>query len=172
VGIVGLGIDHNDSDGGTVRLFDRKLHSRMPLLLTPARLKLLHACDRWHSSRDSTSLPGDTANSIQTLKAYCPNAYCDYPIAYHPSTVDKPNVSKALLCKAHQHGVRVQSFTYWNWNKAPGKVLYFDRDVARLRSSLGNRTFALMKRCYACDKQHASWEPPFLPVDTVTMSNH
>ena len=31
------------------------LHSRMPLVPTPARLKLLHACDQWHSSRVSTT---------------------------------------------------------------------------------------------------------------------
>jgi hypothetical protein len=51
--------------------------------------------------------------------AFCPDKYCDYPIAYHPGVVDKPNVSKALLCHAHQHGVRMHSFTYWNWNQ-PG----------------------------------------------------
>jgi hypothetical protein len=31
----------------------RHLHSRMPLVLTPARLKLLHACNQWHFSRVS-----------------------------------------------------------------------------------------------------------------------
>jgi hypothetical protein len=36
--------------------FDRNLHSRMPLVPTPARLKLLHACNQWHSSRVSTFL--------------------------------------------------------------------------------------------------------------------
>jgi hypothetical protein len=36
---------------GTVRVFRQELaHSRMPLVPTPARLKLLHVCDR-HSSR-------------------------------------------------------------------------------------------------------------------------
>jgi hypothetical protein len=40
-----------------VESFDRNLHSRMPLDPTPLllRLKLLHACDQWHSSRVSTS---------------------------------------------------------------------------------------------------------------------
>ena len=37
----------------------------------------------------------------------------------HFGNVETPNVSKALVCHAHQHGVRVQSFTYWNWN-TPG----------------------------------------------------
>jgi hypothetical protein len=37
-------------------LFDRNLHSRMPLDPMHVRLKLLHACDQWHSSRESTSL--------------------------------------------------------------------------------------------------------------------
>jgi hypothetical protein len=38
--------------------FDRKLHSRMPLVPTPARLKLLHACDQCHSTRVFTPLTG------------------------------------------------------------------------------------------------------------------
>jgi hypothetical protein len=37
---------------------DRKLHMRMPLVLMPARLKLLHARDQWHFSRESTALTG------------------------------------------------------------------------------------------------------------------
>jgi hypothetical protein len=35
--------------------FGRILHSRMPLVHTPARLKLLHACGQCHSSRVSTA---------------------------------------------------------------------------------------------------------------------
>jgi hypothetical protein len=35
---------------------DRNLHSRMPLDPTHVRLKLLHACDQWHSSRKFTPL--------------------------------------------------------------------------------------------------------------------
>jgi hypothetical protein len=39
--------------------FDRNLHSRMALSFTPLlRLKLLHACDQWHSSRLFTPLTG------------------------------------------------------------------------------------------------------------------
>ena len=37
---------------------DRNLHSRMSLDPTHVRLKLLHACDQWHSSRASTPLTG------------------------------------------------------------------------------------------------------------------
>jgi hypothetical protein len=37
---------------------DRNLHSRMPLDPTHVRLKLLHPCDQWHSSRVSTRLTG------------------------------------------------------------------------------------------------------------------
>jgi hypothetical protein len=33
---------------------DRNAHSRMPLVLMPARLKRCHACDQWHSSREFT----------------------------------------------------------------------------------------------------------------------
>jgi hypothetical protein len=36
-------------------VFDRNLHSMMPLVPTPARLKLLHAYNQWHSSRVSTT---------------------------------------------------------------------------------------------------------------------
>jgi Cu/Zn superoxide dismutase len=39
-------------------LFGRNLHSRIPLARTPARLKLLHACDQCHSSRVFTPLIG------------------------------------------------------------------------------------------------------------------
>jgi hypothetical protein len=35
--------------------FDRDLHSRLPLVHTPAHLQLLHACDHWHSSRVATT---------------------------------------------------------------------------------------------------------------------
>jgi hypothetical protein len=38
--------------------FDRNLHSRMQLDPTHVRLKLLHVCDQWHSSRVSTPLTG------------------------------------------------------------------------------------------------------------------
>jgi C-terminal processing protease CtpA/Prc len=34
---------------------DRDLHSRVSLDPTHVRLKLLHACDQWHSSRASTT---------------------------------------------------------------------------------------------------------------------
>jgi hypothetical protein len=45
---------------GKVRcaFFGRNLHSRMPLDPTHVRLKLLHACDQWHSSRKFTPLTG------------------------------------------------------------------------------------------------------------------
>jgi hypothetical protein len=40
------------SNGGTVRVFDRNLHPRIPLSFTPLlRLKRLHAYDQCHSSR-------------------------------------------------------------------------------------------------------------------------
>jgi hypothetical protein len=63
---------------------DRNLQPRMPLVLTPLlRLKLLQACDQWHSSREFTQhfkvrpnavgcsliLPVSTVNCVQTLKA-------------------------------------------------------------------------------------------------------
>jgi hypothetical protein len=39
------------------------------LVPTLARLKLLQACDQWHSSRVATFLSACTVNSVQTLKA-------------------------------------------------------------------------------------------------------
>jgi hypothetical protein len=53
---------------GTVRVFGRNLHSRMPLDPTHVRLKLFHACDQWHSSRKFTLLLVGTVNCVQTLK--------------------------------------------------------------------------------------------------------
>jgi hypothetical protein len=49
-----------EDEGEKVRcaFSDRNLHSRMPLDPTHARLKLLHACDQWHSSRVFTPLTG------------------------------------------------------------------------------------------------------------------
>jgi hypothetical protein len=35
---------YEETPEGTVHVFGRHLHSRMPLAPTPARLKLLHAC--------------------------------------------------------------------------------------------------------------------------------
>jgi hypothetical protein len=48
---------------------DRNLHSVTPLVPTPARFKLVHACDQWHSSRVSIFLPVHTVNCDFTLKA-------------------------------------------------------------------------------------------------------
>jgi hypothetical protein len=67
----------------TVRcaVLDRKSHSKMPSVPNPAGLKLLHACDQWHSSLVFTHLtgrscklmslllPAEIVNSVQTLKA-------------------------------------------------------------------------------------------------------
>jgi hypothetical protein len=50
--------------------FDQTLHSRMPLSFTPACLKLLHACDKEHSSRVFILLPVDIVNSVETRKAF------------------------------------------------------------------------------------------------------
>jgi hypothetical protein len=40
----------------TVRVFTRNLALEDAIERTPARLKLLHACDQWHSSRESSAL--------------------------------------------------------------------------------------------------------------------
>jgi hypothetical protein len=45
----------------------RNLHSRMSLDPTHVRLKLLHACDQWHSSQESTALIVAIVNYAQTL---------------------------------------------------------------------------------------------------------
>ena len=44
--------------------------------------------------------------------AHCPDKYCDYPIS-PVMPVAEQHVDKALLCHAHQRGVRVVSFTFW-----------------------------------------------------------
>jgi hypothetical protein len=50
---------------------DRHLQSRMPLVPTPARLKLVHACGQWYSSRVFIPLlPVGTGNCVQTLKVH------------------------------------------------------------------------------------------------------
>jgi hypothetical protein len=49
----------------------RNVHSRMLLDPTPAGVKLLQACDQWHSSRVSTFLPVDTVNYTATLMNTC-----------------------------------------------------------------------------------------------------
>jgi aconitase B len=60
-------------DSGTVSAFsDRNLHSRMPLDATHVRLKLLHACDQWHSSRKFTFLPVATVNCVANTEGALP----------------------------------------------------------------------------------------------------
>jgi hypothetical protein len=50
------GISGYSENEGTVRVFDRNLHSRMQLGFMPLlRLKLLHACDQQHASQCSLS---------------------------------------------------------------------------------------------------------------------
>jgi hypothetical protein len=52
---------------------DRNLHSRMPLVPTPARLKRVHACGQCHSSRVFTPLTGWNCK----LR---PNTGADHPV--------------------------------------------------------------------------------------------
>jgi sialate O-acetylesterase len=52
------GIRWAQTAGCGARFFDRNLHTRVPLVPTPARLKLLHACDQWLSSWVFTPLTG------------------------------------------------------------------------------------------------------------------
>jgi hypothetical protein len=54
--------------GAEVRcaFFDKIVHSRMPLSFTHLFcLKLLHACDQWHSSQVVTFLPVHTVNCVK-----------------------------------------------------------------------------------------------------------
>jgi predicted oxidoreductase len=44
--------------------FDQNIALRMSLDHTPARLKLLHAFDKWHSSQVVTLLPADTVHDV------------------------------------------------------------------------------------------------------------
>jgi hypothetical protein len=57
---------------GTVRVFGGKLQlAAMPLVPTPAHVKLLQACDQWHFISGIHSLQVVNVNFIQTLKALC-----------------------------------------------------------------------------------------------------
>jgi hypothetical protein len=62
--------------------FGRNLHSRMPLDPMPARLtarlKLLHACDQWHSSRVSTFLTSSHCNLRPNTEGQCTQAGSHY----------------------------------------------------------------------------------------------
>jgi hypothetical protein len=64
----GKGVDRDCA--ARCAFFGGNLHSMLPLVRTPARLKVLHACNQWYSSRAFTLLlPVGTVNSVQTLKA-------------------------------------------------------------------------------------------------------
>ena len=60
---------------------DRKLHPRMQLVSTHARVKLLRACAQWHSSREFTFLRFGTVNSVQTLKGVGLSIPADFRVA-------------------------------------------------------------------------------------------
>jgi Zn-dependent M16 (insulinase) family peptidase len=72
--------------------FDWILHSRMPLVPTPARSKVLHACDQWDSSGDSTFLPVHAVNCVQTLKAPS-NTFVELPVAVNFAARAVPTVA-------------------------------------------------------------------------------
>jgi hypothetical protein len=90
------------------RFFGRILHSRMPLDPTPARLKLLQACDQWHSSRrGSTVLPVDTVNYVQTLKAW--STFVELVRELSPSTSMCPGPD----CDGHQGESSMGVYPTW-----------------------------------------------------------
>jgi hypothetical protein len=64
-----LGLASSGCGCCTVRVFQTGVYTR-GCHLTPRllRLKLYHACDQWHSSREFTLLPVDTVNCVTTLK--------------------------------------------------------------------------------------------------------
>jgi hypothetical protein len=64
---------------------DRILHSRLPLDPTHVRLKLFHACDQWHSSRQCTALTVVAINYAQTLKAVICDSGPLANTAHHPA---------------------------------------------------------------------------------------
>jgi hypothetical protein len=49
---------HGRLSGVRCAFFDGNLRLRMPVVPTPARLKVDHACDQWHSTRVFTHLTG------------------------------------------------------------------------------------------------------------------
>jgi hypothetical protein len=62
----GRSLQYQPVRGVTTREECHWSHASVP---RPALLKLLHACDKWHSSRAFVSLSVDTVNSVQTRKA-------------------------------------------------------------------------------------------------------
>jgi hypothetical protein len=62
-----LGWGHRVTAGVRCSFFDRILHSRIQLVPIHVRLKLLHACDQCHSSRESIALTVFIINHIYLL---------------------------------------------------------------------------------------------------------
>ena len=74
-----LGLGSPGCECCAVRIFDRNLQSRVPLVPTPARLKLLHACDQWHSSRVFNPLIGWHCKLCRNTEGHA--AYDDAPVS-------------------------------------------------------------------------------------------
>jgi hypothetical protein len=127
------------------RLFlDRNLRSRMPLVSTPACLKLFHACGQWHSSRVATFLPVDTVNDGATLKD-----------KYTGKMVDALTAtgmwSNTLIVYASDNGAV--------------RCPFFLQNCALSGIVLGCTPLPRLKRCHACDQWHVSRVFILLPVD-------
>jgi hypothetical protein len=78
---------------------DRNLHSRMPLDPTHVRLKLLHACDQWHSSRKFTPLTGLHCKFRPTTEGPLTLTYGNYTKGVAPFRIYAwNNVVRCSLC--------------------------------------------------------------------------
>jgi HrpA-like RNA helicase len=108
--------------------FDRNLHSRMPLVPTPACLKLLHACDQWHSSRVVAHLPIDNNFSSWNLKHKVGQHFL---VAHLPfdavNSVQTLKVSRSArtnheLCHIPLNGLKAILKAYRGWIRARAPI--------------------------------------------------
>jgi hypothetical protein len=71
-------------------LWTDNLHSRMPLVSKPARLKRAHACGQCHSSRTSTAAP--LTSDIHCCASYrCHRKLCHNTLKVHDRCESNPN---------------------------------------------------------------------------------
>jgi hypothetical protein len=73
--------------------FGRNLHSRMPLVPTPARLKLLHACDQWHSSRKFTFLTSSHCELRPNTEGSQPLVADSYTVRCSSLSISQPTLA-------------------------------------------------------------------------------
>jgi hypothetical protein len=136
---------------------DRSLHSRMPLDPTQVRLKLLRACDQWHSSRESTALTVAIVNYAETLKGLRRRMRAistDWrgSITWLPTQLLPPRLrSRRVWIK---NSTRTAPSTHCQMRWSSVRCAFFGGNV-HSRMPL-DPTHVHLKLLYACDQWHAS----------------